>query len=82
MSSERENRVHSLLRQGENFLTDMSNRVEYQKRNQTATSQWPVGFVIGVQLDYSCRFKSVRSDAEKVVHGSLRRNGTLFSRHE
>ena len=42
-------------------------RVEHQKQNQTATSQWPVGFVFGVQLDYSCRLKSVPSDAEKVV---------------
>ena len=44
-------------------------RVEHQKQNQTATSQWPVGFVFGVQLDYSCRLKSVPSDAEKVVEG-------------
>ena len=43
-------------------------RVEHQKQNQTATSQWPVGFVFGVQLDYSCRLKSVPSDTEKVVH--------------
>ena len=42
-------------------------RVEHQKRNQTATSQWPVGFVFGVQLDYSFRLKSVPSDDEKVV---------------
>ena len=42
-------------------------RVEHQKQNQTATSQWPVGFVFGVQLDYSCRLKSVPSDAEKGV---------------
>ena len=38
-------------------------RVEHQKRNQTATSQWPVGFVFGVQLDYSCRLKSAPPDA-------------------
>ena len=37
-------------------------RDEHQKQNQTATSQWPVGFVFGVQLDYSCRLKSVPSD--------------------
>ena len=37
-------------------------RVEHQKQNQTATSQWPVGFVFGVQLDYSCRLKSVPSN--------------------
>ena len=42
-------------------------RVEHQKQNQTATSQWPVGFVFGVQLDYSCRLKSVPSDAVKFV---------------
>ena len=39
-------------------------RVEHQKRNQTATFQWPVGFVFGVQLDYSCREKSDPPDAE------------------
>ena len=33
-------------------------QVEHQKRNQTVTSQWPVGFVLGVQLGYSCRLKS------------------------
>ena len=37
--------------------------MEHQKRNQTATSQWPVGFVFGVQLDYSCQLKSVPPDA-------------------
>ena len=42
-------------------------RVEHQKRNQTATSQWPVGFVFGVQLDYSCRERSRPPDAEKGV---------------
>ena len=40
-------------------------QVEHQKRNQTATSQLPVGFVFGVQLDYSCRDKSILADAEK-----------------
>ena len=39
-------------------------RVEHQKRNQTATFQWPVGFVFGVQLDYSCREKSDPPDDE------------------
>ena len=44
-------------------------RVEHQKQNQTATFQWPVGFVFGVQLDYSCRKKSVPPDAEnRVLH--------------
>ena len=42
-------------------------RVEHQKQNQTATSQWPVGFVFGVQLDYSCRKKSDPADAENRV---------------
>ena len=42
-------------------------RVEHQKQNQTATSQWPVGFVFGVQLDYSCRLKSVSPDGENRV---------------
>ena len=42
-------------------------RVEHQKQNQTATSQWPVGFVFGVQLDYSCRKKSDPAYAENRV---------------
>ena len=42
-------------------------RVENQKQNQTATSQWPVGFVFGVQLDYSCRKKSDPANAENRV---------------
>ena len=42
-------------------------RVEHQKRNQTATVQLPVGFVFGVQLDYSYRLKSVSAIAEKRV---------------
>ena len=42
-------------------------RVEHQKQNQTAISQWPVGFVFGVQLDYSCRLKSILSDGENRV---------------
>ena len=41
------------------------------KRPQTATSQWPVGFVFGVQLDYSCRLKSVPSDGINRVVGSF-----------
>ena len=43
-------------------------RVEHQKQNQTATSQWPVGFVFGVQLDYSCRKKSEPAGAENRVN--------------
>ena len=42
-------------------------RVEHQKQNQTATSQWPVGFGFGVQLDYSCRKKSDPAYAENRV---------------
>ena len=42
-------------------------RFEHQKRNQTATSQWPFGFVFGVQIDYTCRLESVPSNNEKVV---------------
>ena len=42
-------------------------RVEHQTQNQTATSQWPVGFVFGVQLDYSCRKKSDPANAENRV---------------
>ena len=32
------------------FLTDLSNRVKHQKRNQPAIEKWPFGFVFGVQL--------------------------------
>ena len=46
-------------------------RVENQKQNQTATSQWPVGFVFSVQLDYSCRKKSDLPDTEKRVMAEL-----------
>ena len=46
-------------------------RVEHQKQNQTATSQWPVGFVFGVQLDYSCRLKSVPSNGRNRVCGEF-----------
>ena len=42
--------LHSLLRQVEHFLTDMSNRVEHQKRNQPAIEKRLFGFVFGVQL--------------------------------
>ena len=45
-------------------IVSAEGRVEHQKRNQTATSQWPVGFVFGVQLDYSSRLKSVSSTGE------------------
>ena len=36
-------------------------RVEHQKQNQTATSQWPVGFVFGVQLDFRYRLQVPRT---------------------
>ena len=43
-------------------------RVEHQqKKTQTATSQWPVGYVFGVQLDYPCQLKSVSSDRENRI---------------
>ena len=51
----------------QHFLTDMSNRIEHQKLNQV-TAELPPGWVFGVQLDYSCRLKSVAPDAEKVVN--------------
>ena len=55
------------------FVVQLNSRVphrrpvEHRKRNQTATSQWPVGFDFCVQLDYSCWLKSVLSDAEEVL---------------
>ena len=56
------------------FLADSGCRSRYvsplskhQKQNHTATSQWPVGFVFGVQLDYSCRLKSVLSEGRNRV---------------
>ena len=49
------------------MLVFAEGRVEHQKQNQTATSQWPVGFVFGVQLDYSCRKKSDPANAETRV---------------
>ena len=36
--------LHGLSRQMRHFLTDMSNRVEHQKRNQTATEVLAVWF--------------------------------------
>ena len=35
---------------GDALLTDMSNRVEHQKRNQPAIEKWPFSFAFGVQL--------------------------------
>ena len=52
----------------ESVIVFAEGRVEHQKRNQTATSQWPVGFVFVVQLDYSSRLKSVSSTDEMRVH--------------
>ena len=51
-------------------------RVEHQKRNQTATSQWPVEFVFGVQLDYSSRLESASATDEKRVPNATRSSGT------
>ena len=45
-------------------------RVEHQKLNQEAALLSP-GWVFGVQLDYSCRLKSVSSTAEKRVETRL-----------
>ena len=43
--------IHILRRTGGRaLLTDLSNRVEHQKRNQPAIEKWPFGFVFGVQL--------------------------------
>ena len=54
----------------ESVIVSAEGRVEHQKRNQTATSQWPVGFVFGVQLDYSSRLKSASSTHELRVRAS------------
>ena len=40
----------SFSRKMGHFLTDMSNRVEHQKQNQTAFEKWLFGLVFGVQL--------------------------------
>jgi len=44
-------------------------RVEHQKQNPTASYQSPVGFVVGVHLDYSWRLKSVQFYGEKPIVG-------------
>ena len=51
----------------ESVIVYAEGRVEHQKRKQTATSQWPVGFVFGVQLDYSSRLESASATDEKRV---------------
>ena len=38
--------------------------VEHQRQTQTANSQWPFGFVFGVQLDYSFRLINVPYDVD------------------
>ena len=53
-------------------------RVEHQKLNQVAALVSP-GWVFGVQLDYSCRLKSVPPDAEKVVPIGILRSISLVS---
>ena len=45
--------VHGFQRQMGHFSIDMSNRVEHEKRNQTATSQWSVGFVFFCSTGFS-----------------------------
>ena len=52
-------------------------RFEHQIQNKAATSQWPVGFDFGVQLDYSCRKKSDPANAENRV--STLPGGTKFT---
>ena len=59
----------------ESVIVSAEGRVEHQKRNQTATSQWPVGFVFGVQLDYSSRLESASAtDEKRVVGNTLKRS--------
>ena len=41
--------LQGFMRQVEHFLTDISNRVEHQKLNQT-TAELSFGWVFGVQL--------------------------------
>ena len=49
-ATENHDPLHCFLRQIGHFLTDMSNRLEHQKRNQTVIEKWPFCFVFGVQL--------------------------------
>ena len=51
----------------ESVIVSAEGRVEHQKQHQTVTSQWPVGLVFGVQLDYSSRLKSTSATDEKLV---------------
>ena len=61
--------IQTFRRQMGHFLTDMSNRVEHQKLNQVVALLSP-DWVFGVQLDYSCRLKSVLYNRKnRVVEG-------------
>ena len=60
----------------ESVIVSAEGRVEHQKRNQTATSQWPFSFVFGVQLDYSSPLKSASSTDEiRVISPCVCRKG-------
>ena len=55
VSSAGENRVNHYMKQRGMYrvrrvFVFLVNRVEHQKRTQTATKWWPFGFVFGVQL--------------------------------
>ena len=62
----------------ESVIVSAEGRVEHQKRNQTATCQLPVGFVFGVQLDYSSRLKSASSTDEIRLIQSYERFNFVF----
>ena len=51
----------------ESVIVSAEDRGENQKRNQTATSQRLVGFVFGIQLDYSSRLESASATDKKRV---------------
>ena len=55
-------------------------RVEHQKLNQT-TALLLFGWVFGVQLDYSCRLKSVSANAEKRVNQTINFSSWLWGSH-
>ena len=68
-----ENNVHSFLRHMEHFLTDMSNRVEQQKRNQPAIKKWLVGVFL-VFISAICVERENRVEQKK-----LNQEGSLVS---
>ena len=53
--------IHGLLRQMRHFLSDMSNRVEHQKRNQTATE------VVAVWFRFWCSTRLLMSVKKCVI---------------